>query len=177
MFAKQSCQHCGTHIEFDADQIGNDGYTVLCPKCQSPVTLLRPPPIVVPPLITKKKRSYLSMLSVGAIAFVTLFILGLVVNSIRNRSIIPEKFTSGWDVPSNYLERQAIYLGIKELNKIFYKSNKFVFAHEYVFRSGHHRYVQGKRVGFGFVHNKVGEADLLNGLEYNGELSFLFHWS
>ena len=51
MFTKQSCQQCGTHIEFDADQIGNDGYTVLCPKCQSPVTLLRPPPSAMPPLL------------------------------------------------------------------------------------------------------------------------------
>ena len=48
MFAKQSCQDCGTHIEFDADQIGNDGFTVSCPKCQAPVTLLRPPPRAAP---------------------------------------------------------------------------------------------------------------------------------
>ena len=58
MFTKQSCDHCGTNIEFEADHISDEGYAVSCPKCQGSVTLRRPPPLRLPPIINTRTRHH-----------------------------------------------------------------------------------------------------------------------
>ena len=181
MFSKQSCQHCGTHIEFDADQIGNDGYTLFCPKCQAPVTLLRPPPISAPPLIKTIKRSrlWIWMLALGTIAFAMLLFLMVsapnsplvsALNVGPAYAIKPERELSSM-VAANELEQHALDFGVKELNKLFYKSGDFLFGHfQFVpedfnvqeFYPPQHYYVQARRVGYHFVSFKLSEADAMN---------------
>jgi hypothetical protein len=180
MFTKQSCQHCGTQIEFDAELIGKDGYTILCPKCQAPVTLLRPPPIAAPPPITTRKRRRLWILGVGATAFALLILLMVsvlnrppvsVLNLPPDYAITPEPDSSQETLPSDPLDRYAFDLGVKELNKHFYKSGDFVFAH--LFRSPDiNSYVQGKRVVYRFVSYNLSEANVMNGWEFMGEARF-----
>lgn len=135
MLTKESCHDCGTHIEFDADQIGNEGYTILCPKCQAPVTLLRPPPIAAPPFIKTKKRSrlWIWMLALITIAFAMLLFLMMVpaLNHSLTYGITPEPDYSQKtpQIPLTSLDNYVFDLGLKELNKQFYKSGDFVFVH------------------------------------------------
>jgi len=75
---KQACGHCGTNLEFDAEQIDSAGYTILCPKCQSPVTLFKPPPVPIPPVIgTRRHRLWIVVAGVGAAALVVTLIVVL----------------------------------------------------------------------------------------------------
>jgi hypothetical protein len=74
--------------------------------------------------------------------------------------------------PLEPLDRYAFGLGVKELNKQFYKSGEFVCAH--LFRSPDiNIYVQGKRVAYTFGSSRLSEADVMNGLEFRGRLGSL----
>ncbi len=185
MFAKQSCPHCGTHIEFDAVQISNDEFTVCCPTCQGQVTLLRPPPVAAPPFIPKKRRSRSWILGIGVAALALLIlVLVAVVNRALDSAIVPEPYSDRYLPPSeplDPLDRYALELGIKELNRLFYTTNGFFFVN--VFREASVRppniheatesYVQGKRVFYKFWPSRLSDADLMNGWEYQGQFEFL----
>jgi hypothetical protein len=172
MSTKQSCQGCGTHIEFDTDQLANEGFTVLCPKCQAPVNLLRPPPIAAPPPIITKKRHRFWILGICCVAVFAVLSLVLVVvlNLVPSYAITPERYF--YQKPlSTPLDLYAFDLAVKELNKLFYKSGDFVFAN--VVRSPDDDwYVQGKRVVYTFRSGELSEADVMNGWEYRGGAEF-----
>jgi predicted Zn finger-like uncharacterized protein len=187
MLTKQSCQHCGTHIEFDADQVDGAGVTVSCPKCQASVTLLKPPPALsaTPPFIERRKRRCLWILGAVGIFVVALPALILLAVLLRNRptlgegaggllsptdAIVPERYFRQKPI-TEALDRFAFDLGVKEMNKLFYKHGEFVFAHRYI-SPEKNRYVQGKRVVYQFRPSLLSEADVMNGWEYRGQVDF-----
>jgi hypothetical protein len=180
MFTKQSCQHCGTQIEFDADLVGKHGYTSLCPKCQGSVTLLRPPPIAAPQPITTKKSRHLWVVAISVTGFAMLILLLVSVPILSpGYAITPQRYF--YQKPlSQPLDEYAFDLALKELNKLFCKSGEFVFANVYREASQHptfrdeeiNRYVQGKRVVYTFGHSGLSEADVMNGWEYRAEVKF-----
>jgi hypothetical protein len=69
---KQPCRHCGTDLEFDAERLEGNTYTILCPECQNPVTLCKPPPI-----ISRKKhhRLWTVLAGVGVTLLATLIVV------------------------------------------------------------------------------------------------------
>ena len=180
MFTKQSCQNCGTHIEFNGDLIGNEVFTVSCPKCQAPVILLRPPPISAPPLNNTRKRHRLWILGIGITAFVMLILLlTSVLNLPPAYAITPEPYYRQKPL-SRPIDKYAFDLAVKELNKLFYKSGDFIFVNVFRESSEHptfrlepiNRYVQGKRVVYTFGCTGLSEADVMNGWEYMAQVKF-----
>jgi hypothetical protein len=190
MFTKQSCQHCGTHIEFDADLIDGNVSTVSCPKCQAPVTLLSPPPIEPPPLppptepppFTKaKRRGRFWIVGIGVTAFVLLILLLVAVMiSKSSPAIVPERYIKN-KPPTEPLDRYAFGLAVKELNRLFYTTNGFFFVNVFSevserppnIREATDRYVHGERVFYKFWPSTLSDADVMNGWEYRGQFKFL----
>ncbi len=180
MLTKQPCHHCGTNIEFDADQLGEEYQTVSCPRCQEAVTLLKPPPVAAPPVIQERKRRRLPIVWVFGTCVAVLVALILLLFSVLNPesvtnpesayAIVPEPYYDQKPI-SESLDRYAFDLGIKELNKLFFKHGEFVFAHRYISLEKN-RYVQGKRVIYTFSSDKLSDADVMNGWEFKGDVHF-----
>lgn len=183
MLTKQPCHLCGTNIEFDADQISDEGITVSCPQCHGAVTLHRPPPVATPPIIEARKRHrfwLVGLVGVGVTAFVVLTILLIsALNRESDYAIVPERYYYQKPIIEP-LDRFAFDLGVKELNKLFYKHGEFIFVNVFREPSVHptfrlsaiDRYVQGKRVVYTFSPDKLSEADVMNGWEYKGDVHF-----
>lgn len=174
MLTKQSCHRCDTHIEFDVDQIGDEGFTISCPKCQESVTLVRPPPVAAPPFVEARKRHRFWIVGIVGITVAVFAVLILLLVSVQNRApayaIVPERYFYQKPI-SESLDRAAFELGVKELNRLFYKHGEFVFAHRYISQEKN-RYVQGKQVVYKFSFYKLSEADVMNGWEYRGDVEF-----
>jgi hypothetical protein len=70
MIAKCSCNHCGGHIEFEADGF-QPGTRTECPHCKMETLLFIPPAPELPnqPTSTSKKSSKVGLLVVGIIIF------------------------------------------------------------------------------------------------------------